>query len=123
MLDKLWEFFVEVLKLVVEGIMDALEEFFSALVAPSTKFTFNAFLVSLVFLGLSIVSEIIGVFSFVSWQEALTCSIILSGIVLIDSTARKSIKENLDRVRNISSILQNKRNKIEMEEEEYEPRE
>lgn len=95
----------EFLKLLVDGIMDAIEEFFTALTIPSTKFTFNAFLISLTFLGWSILASVFGLFSFVSWQEALTCSIILALIVLIDSTTRSSIKDGLMKVKNAAKNL------------------
>lgn len=93
----------EILELLIEGIIDAFEEFFSALTVPTTKFTFNAFLVSLGFLVFSIAGKMLNVFCLVDWPEAATCSIVLFCIVLIDSTTRKSIKENMDKVRSAAS--------------------
>lgn len=87
----------------VTGIMDAFEEFFSALTSPTTKFTLDAFFVSLGFLCLSLIAEVFDIFSFVSWKEASVTVIIMLGIVLIDSTTRTSIKQNLGKVKSVAS--------------------
>lgn len=91
------------IKYLVEAIMDAIEEFFSALVAPSIAFTFYAFLVSLGFVVWSIVAEIFMLPSFVGWQEAVTCSILLLIIVMIDAGARNSVKKGLQKIKGVTS--------------------
>lgn len=102
----------------VMGIMDAFEEFFSALTSPTTKFTFDAFLVSLGFLIISILTEVFGIFGFVNWKEAATTSVIMLCIVLIDSTTRISIKQNVQKVLTLKDRFSNNRNcEVETEEE------
>lgn len=91
------------IKTLVYSIIDAIEEFFNALIVPSTRFTFDAFLVSLVFLIWSVISEFTGLPSAVSWMEALTCSILMGIIVLIDSSARSKIKSNIGLLKQYSS--------------------
>lgn len=92
----------EVLRIIVNGIMDAVEGFFEALVIPTAKFTLYAFFVSLGFLGVSVCCEVFEVFSFVSWEEATTCSIILLCIVLIDTSTRSSIASYFGKLKNLS---------------------
>lgn len=94
---------MEFIKLLVEGIIDALEEFFNALTLPSNKFTFNAFCISLVFLGASILTGMFDLFTIVTWDEALTCMILLGIIVLIDSSSRSTIKGNLTKIKEAAS--------------------
>lgn len=94
---------MEFIKLLVEGIYDALEEFFDALTLPSRKFTFNAFCVSCVFLISSVILQLFGIFTFITWDEALTCTILLGIIVLIDSSARNTIKGNISRIKEAAS--------------------
>lgn len=105
----------EIIELLIEGIMDAFEEFFSALTVPTTKFTFDAFIVSLGFLAFSIIAKLLNFFCIIDWPEAATCSIILFCIVLIDSTTRKSIKENLDKVKNAASKFSHSGEEQELE--------
>lgn len=93
----------EFLKYLIEAIMDAIEEFFSALNAPSTTFTFYAFLVSLAFTGWSILAEFLYLPSFVGWQEAVTTNVLLLVIVMIDTSARSSVKKSLMRVKGMAS--------------------
>lgn len=93
----------EFLKYLIEAIMDAIEEFFRALNAPSTTFTFYAFLVSLGFVAWSVVAELLYLPSFVGWQEAVTNSILLLIIVLIDTSARGKIKKSLTKVKSVAS--------------------
>ena len=90
---------MDILERILEGIMDAIEYFWDGLKQPTAKYTLGAFLVSLVFLVISIVMPLLGIaFQFVSWQEALTCSIILSIIALIDSSNRSLMKKKADLV-------------------------
>lgn len=91
--------------MLVQGVMDALEEFFNSLTAPSAKFTFRAFLFSICFLVLSIVMKFIGYPCFVDWQEALTCVLLMGVIVLIDSSVRTNISQGMQSIKQLSSIL------------------
>lgn len=108
---------VEYLKYLVEAIMDAIEEFFSALTAPSTTFTFYAFLVSLGFFGWSIVALYAELPTFVDWDEALTCSLLLLIIVLIDTSARSSIKSTLLKIKGVTDKVNIKKRKANKNEE------
>lgn len=89
--------------MLVEGVMDAIEEFFASLTAPSTKFTFNAFLYSLGFLALSIITKLLQVPCFVQWQEATACSVLMFIIVLIDSSVRSDIKSGMSKLKSVAS--------------------
>lgn len=93
----------EFMRLLVEGILDSIEEFFNALTVPSRRFTFDALLVSLVFIVASIVLPMCGLDTFVSWQEAVTCSVLLLMIVLIDSSARSSIKSSVGKIKALTN--------------------
>lgn len=93
----------EFLKYLIEAIMDAIEEFFRALNAPSTTFTFYAFLVSLGFIAWSVAAELFYLPSFVGWQEAVTNSVLLLVIVMIDTSARGKIKKSLKKVKSVAS--------------------
>lgn len=108
---------MEFVKLLVEGIYDALEEFFEALTLPSSKFTFNAFCVSCVFLVSSVVLQLFGIFTFVTWDEALACTILLGVIVLIDSSARSTVKSNINRIKEAASRFTYTGEEEEIEEE------
>ena len=92
----------EFILMLVEGVMDAIEEFFESLTAPSTKFTLSAFIYSLVFLAWSFVAELTEIPCFVQWQEVLTCNILMLIIVLIDGSVRGSIKSGMSKVKQIS---------------------
>ena len=89
--------------MLVEGVMNAIEEFFASLTAPSTKFTFNAFLYSLGFLALSIVTKLMQVPCFVQWQEATACSVLMFIIVLIDGSVRSDIKSGMSKLKSVAS--------------------
>lgn len=88
--------------LFIQGIMDSIEEFFSSLTVPSSKFTFKAFVYAVVFLVMSIVLEMFDMPCFVSWQEALTCVILMSIIVLIDGSVRGNIKKGMSSLKSIA---------------------
>lgn len=110
----------EFVKYFITIIIDAVEEFFDALIVPSTKFTFDAFLVSLGFLGWSILSLFTQLPNAVSWQEALTCSILMGIIVLIDTSVRSSIKSNIDTIKQFSTKVKTNLNAVkESADSEY----
>lgn len=95
----------DLFKLVVDSIMDAIEEFFNALIIPNVNFTKDAFIVSLVFLGWSILAKVLKLPSLVNWQEALTCSIILTFIVLIDNNTRSIVVDNIKKVKTVTNMF------------------
>lgn len=80
-------------------VMDSMEEFFESLTAPSTKFTFNAFVYSLMFLAASVLAELFSIPCFVQWQEALACSLLMGIVVMIDTSVRGNIKSGLMRLK------------------------
>lgn len=96
---------MEFVKMLVQGVMDSVEEFFSSLTAPSTKFTFDAFVYSLIFLGGSVVATMFEIPCFVSWQEALTCSILMGIIVMIDTSVRGKVKTGLTKLRSVADSI------------------
>lgn len=108
---------MEYLKYFIEAIFDALEEFFSALTAPSTKFTFGAFLVSLGFVAWSVIALFAELPTFVDWDEAVTCSILLLIIVLIDTSARNSIKSTLSKIKGVTKKVNIKKRKANQNDE------
>lgn len=82
----------EILDTAITMILDAIESFFNALVYPTSKHLVTAIYTSMGFLVFSLVMELIGsVASFVSWQEALTCTIILFIIYGVNSISQKDI--------------------------------
>ena len=68
----------EILETAITMILDAIESFFNAMVYPTAKHLQTAIYTSMVFLMCSLLAELFsGIVMFVSWQEALTCTIIL----------------------------------------------
>lgn len=93
----------EIAKTIIEGIMDAIEEFFDAMVVPTQRYVLDAFFVSCGFLAWSIIAWLFDIFTFVDWQEALTCTILLGIVVLIDTSSRSAIKGNLNKIKALAS--------------------
>lgn len=115
-IEQMEEFFNNV----IDGIMDAIEEFFEAMIVPTRRYTLDAFFVSVIFLGWSIVAWLFDLFSFVNWQEALTCALLLGAIVLIDSSARSAISSNLSKIKSVASRFSYNGEEVEdIEEEVY----
>lgn len=94
---------MDYVELVIKYIVDSFEEFFDAISAPTSKHIRNSFLFSLGFLLISIVCNILSLWSFVSWQEALTCSIILGLITLIDGSVRSSVGSSVNKIKSLAS--------------------
>lgn len=115
-IEQMEEFFNNV----IDGIMDAIEEFFEAMIVPTRRYTLDAFFVSVIFLGWSIVAWLFDLFSFVDWPEALTCTLLLGAIVLIDSSARSAISSNLSKIKSVASRFSYNGEEVEdIEEEVY----
>ena len=116
----------EIFNKVIDCIMDAIEEFFSVLTIPTLRVTRDALVVSFLFLAFSVVTSVFKIPAFISWQESLTATVILTGIVLIDSATRKSIRENLMKLRDtaVTKLAQSEQQSDDEMEEGYgEPRE
>lgn len=84
---------MQYLEMFIEAVMDSLEEFFDALRIPTAKYIRDAFIISLIFLAGSFGCVCFNVWTFVEWQEAATCSVILLCVTLIDSATRHSVKD------------------------------
>ena len=115
----------EYLELVITTIVDAIEDFFESLVVPTASFVRETFLVSLAFIPVSVMLENYQFISFVSWQEAVTCSIILLIITLVDSTSRGQLFNAMKVIKSTSSnaignVKSKMKSKSEIEEEVYE---
>lgn len=83
----------QIIGILIEGFMNSLEEFVSAIKFPTQAYTRKAFIVSLIFLGAVIALEIFGIGTIVKWDTALTCSILLGIVAFIDATTRSSAKK------------------------------
>lgn len=115
-IEQMEEFFNKV----IDGIMDAIEEFFEAMIVPTRRYTLDAFFVSVIFLGWSIIAWLFDLFSFVDWPEALTCTLLLGAIVLIDSSARSAISSNLSKIKSVASRFSYNGEEVDdIEEEVY----
>ena len=107
--------------MIIEHFMDSLEEFADAVKFPTASYTYHAFLVSLVFTCVSVITELLGISTLVQWQEALTCNILLLIVSLIDSSTRattmnfvkQTSKNVVDKVQmtqaKASTIVENRR--------------
>lgn len=87
----------------ITGIMDSLEDFFDALIVPTAKYIRDAFIISLLFLAVSFGCSIFNIWTFVSWEESLACSIILLIVMLIDSTTRSSVRSAAKNMKKIAA--------------------
>ena len=131
---------MQYVEMLVEYFMDSLEEFVDAVKFPTASYTYNAFLVSLIFTITSLATELLGIFTLIQWKEAVTCNILLLVVTLIDSSTRAStmgfVKDlstkALDRVqatnakmttvmssRNRGRGFENEEDYVELEYEEY----
>lgn len=84
----------EILETIITMLLDTIEGFFNALVYPTSKHIITAIYTSFGFLVLSLLAEIIpSITLFVSWQEALTCTIILFIIYGLNSISQNDINK------------------------------
>lgn len=84
----------EILETVITMILDAIESFFNALVYPTAKHLQTAIYTSMVFLLVSLTAMLFeNVPTFVDWQEALTCTIILLIIYGVNSISQNDINK------------------------------
>lgn len=82
----------DIVQTLVTAIMDALESFFLSFTVPTGKSLKYSLLILLGFLAYSIFGELLGLPSFVQWQEALFAVIIVAAVLLIDEGNRSFIK-------------------------------
>lgn len=106
----------ELLKSLIKIVVDSLEEFFEVLTVPTTSFTKDAFLVSLCFTAWSFLAHYLSLPAFVSWQEAVTTSVLLLIVVFIDSGARNQVKGGLVKLKEMTKSISERRNKLIEEE-------
>lgn len=91
----------EILETAITMILDAIESFFNALVYPTAKHLQTAIYTSMVFLLCSLIAELFNnVVMFVSWQEALTCTVILFIIYGVSSISQNDINKMTGSMRN-----------------------
>ncbi len=84
----------EILETAITMILDAMESFFNAMVYPTVKHLQTAIYTSMIFLLCSLISELFeDIVMIVSWQEALTCTIILFIIYGINSITQNDINK------------------------------
>ena len=114
----------EYLQLTVEMLVDNVEEFFESLAMPTAKAIFDRFLISLVFTAFSFGMEKLGLMCFITWDEGLTCNVILLILTLIDSGTRSAIKGNISKLKDTAQQarmrMKMKENNTEQEVEDNE---
>lgn len=101
---------MDYVEMVIKYIVDSFEEFFEAISLPTSKHIKNSFLYSLVFLGVAVLCSFLDIWCFTSWQEALTCSIILGLITLIDGSVRSSINSSVGKIKSLAANVKFKTN-------------
>lgn len=94
---------MQYVEMFIEAVMDSLEEFFDALQVPTAKYIRDAFVISLIFSIGSFLCECFSVWTFVEWEEAATCSVILLCVTLIDSATRHSVKSMAKSMKEIAA--------------------
>lgn len=109
----------EYIELFVVGIFDSLEDFFDAVIVPTSKHIRDSFLVSLVFLAISVICKLIGIWCFVDWAEAVVCCSMLGIVSLVDASTRASVRGfSSDLISRSKDKLNNIRQKgLEVEED------
>ena len=99
----------EILDTAITMILDAIESFFNALVYPTAKHLQTAIYTSMIFLLFSLVAELLGnIVTFVSWQEALTCTIILFIIYGLNSISQNDINKMSSSIKDKASAAKRK---------------
>lgn len=94
---------MEYVTMFVEAVMDSLEEFFDAISIPTAKYVSDAFKISLIFVAVAFGCEYFSIWTFVSVPEALTCSIILLIISLIDTATRSEVKGMANKMKTVAA--------------------
>lgn len=99
----------EILETAITMILDAIESFFNAMVYPTAKHLQTAIYASMVFLLCSLISELSdSIVMFVSWQEALTCTIILFIIYGVSSISQNDINKMSGSIKEKANQAKNK---------------
>lgn len=89
-------------------IVDGLEDFFSVMVYPNKKYLKTSIIICLGFLLFSLVSLVFDIFTFVSWQEALTGLIMLLIIYVASITTMGDINKVTSLIKNTAVNVTNK---------------
>ena len=118
---------MQYLEICIEYFMDSLEEFNDAVKFPTASYTFQAFIVSLVFTCIAIILNILGIYSFIQWGESLMCNLLLFIVSIVDSSTRsstmkfvhKTTSEAKSKIKVGSAIISSKINNYRGEEEDY----
>ena len=93
------ELSVEILQEIIKVMFDCIEDCVSTMTIPSGKRMIHVFYVTLGFLVLSIIFRLLGIMSFISWQEALTASIIVGIISSVNYISKMQIESVLNRLK------------------------
>ena len=107
----------------VEGlitlILDSFEEFFNDLLKPTNKYLQECFLVSLVFLAVSVITYGFNLFAFISPLEASINSVMFLIVWLVDGSNRSKVKEQIGKVKEIgmNKLYSSENDKVELEGE------
>lgn len=89
----------EFLKKCIEVVMNSLEECIDSITLEAGKRMLKVWIVSACMLLLSIILELIKVFTFISWQEALTCLILATIICLVDQSNQNTIHRFIKQIK------------------------
>jgi len=83
----------------VKSIFDCLESCLESVTLATGKRVVQTFYVSLVFLSLSIILELLGMWSFVSWKEAGVTVLLVGITCLADKSNRTAISKFRNQMR------------------------
>lgn len=75
----------------VQFVMDSLEGCINSITLAAGRRMLKVWMVSFCILILSVILRILKIFSFISWQEALTCLILSTIICLVDKSNQYAI--------------------------------
>jgi len=81
----------ELLQKLIKGIMDCLENCVGSMTFCVGQRVLKVFILSGVLLGVVLICQVFGIWTFVSWQEALSCICISGGLSMVDATNRAKL--------------------------------
>lgn len=102
-------------------VLDSFEDFFNNLLKPTNKYLQDCFLVSLVFLVVSVVAYLFKMFAFISPLEAGITSLMFLIIWLVDGSNRAKVRSRVSNVKQIGlSRFKSEEDSIDIDETEGE---
>lgn len=90
-MDGLTEKALELLQKLIKGIMDCLENCMESMTFCVGRRVLKVFALSVVVFGAALVCQALGVWTFISWQEAFSCLCISGGLSMVDATNRAKL--------------------------------